>query len=189
MVDARTAPQAAASAITAAQLTPIVAAAVERLEMQLGSRVETAMAGVTIKLANLPAGMLGETAGNTILIDDNAAGYGWFVDTTPGDDAEFSPTAAANTLAARPGSAVGNRADLLTTVMHEMSHVLGYDHSSSLDLMYPTLPLGERRLLAGGAAAALAGNGLQNHGSSANGALDDLFASLGADAKREWRLV
>jgi len=189
MVDARTAPLGPAGAITNAQLAPIAAAAIQRLETQLGNGIETTMAGVSIKLANLPAGMLGETVGNTILIDNDAAGYGWFVDTTPGDDAEFLPTAAANTLAARPGSGVGNRADLLTTIMHEMGHVLGYDHSSSLDLMYPTLPLGERRLLAGGAATALTSDGLGSHRSSADGVLDDVFASLGEDGKREWRLA
>jgi len=73
----------------------------------------------------------------------------------------------------------------LTTVMHEMGHVLGYEHSNSLDLMYPTLPLGERRLLAG-AATVLAADSLGNHRSSANGILDDVFASLGEDGKREW---
>jgi hypothetical protein len=184
MVDASTAPQGSADAISSAQLAAVAAGAVQRLEAQLGARVETAMAGVSIKVANLPAGMLGETTGNTILIDDDGAGYGWFVDTTPGDDAEFSPIAA-NTLAARPGSAAVNRADLLTTVMHEMGHVLGYEHSNSLDLMYPTLPLGERRLLAG-AATVLAADSQGSHRSSANGILDDVFASLGEDGKREW---
>ena len=40
--------------------------------------------------------------------------------------------------------------------MHEMGHVLGYEHSNSLNLMYPTLPLGDRRLLAAGAADPMA---------------------------------
>ncbi len=188
MVDAQAAPQAAADAISGAQLASIAAAAAQRLEMQLGSRVETIMAGMSIKVANLPAGMLGETTGNTILIDNDGGGYGWFVDATPGDDAEFLPTATATTLAAQPGSAAADRVDLLTTVMHEMGHVLGYDHSSSLDLMYPTLPLGERRLLAG-AAAASTSQSLGSQSSTSNNLVDDLFASLGEDGKREWSLV
>jgi hypothetical protein len=28
--------------------------------------------------------------------------------------------------------------------MHEMGHLLGYDHSSALDLMHPNLSLGTR---------------------------------------------
>ena len=148
MVEASAAPQGSAAVLSNAQLAPIVAAALRRLEMQLGSGVETAMAGVKIEMANLPAGMLGETSGNTIWIDDDGAGYGWFVDPTPYDDAEFLAATATN-LIARSGSAAGNRADLLTTVMHEMGHLLGYQHSSELDLMHSTLLLGERRLSAG----------------------------------------
>ena len=92
---------------------------------------------------------------------------------TPADDAEFTPLTATD-LVAKPGSAAANRADLLTTVMHEMGHVLGYEHSNSLDLMAATLPLGERRSLAGGADA------------SDNGALDEVFASLNANGKTDW---
>ena len=173
MVAASAAPQGSAADLDNAELAPIAAEAVHRLEAQLGSQVETVMAGVNIKIANLAPGMLGETSGKTIWIDDDAAGYGWFVDATPGDDAEFSPLTPTD-LVARPGSAAANRADLLTTVMHEMGHVLGYEHSNSLDLMYPTLPLGVRRSLAGGADA------------SNNGALDDVFASLNANGKTDW---
>jgi len=73
-------------------------------------------------------------------------------------------------------------------VMHEMGHVLGYEHSNSLDLMYPTLPLGERRLLARGADAsmALAADSLWNHRSSDKGVLDEVFASFNQDGKRDW---
>ena len=80
MVAASAAPQGSAADLTNAELTPIVAEAVHRLEAQLGSQVETAMAGVNIKIANLSPGMLGETSGKTIWIDDDAAGYGWFVE-------------------------------------------------------------------------------------------------------------
>ena len=61
---------------------------------------------------------------------------------------EFADVLGPNALAAQNGSPAANRVDLLTTVMHEMGHLLGYDHSSALDLMYPTLPLGTRRTLA-----------------------------------------
>ena len=67
--------------------------------------------------------------GKTILIDRDAAGYGWFIDPTPQDDAEFTPLAA-DVLAARPQTAAAGHADLLTAVMHEMGHVLGYGHDA-----------------------------------------------------------
>jgi hypothetical protein len=146
-VAAGAAPQHSTALLTNFQLAPITAEATQRLETQLGSQVETAMAGMTIKVANLPAGVLGETSGNTIWIDDDAAGYGWFVDPTPGDDAEFANVIGPNARAAASGSPAADRADLLTTVMHEMGHLLGYGHSSSLDLMYPSLSLGARRSL------------------------------------------
>jgi hypothetical protein len=133
--------------LTDAQLAPIVAEAMQRLESQLGSGVETAMAGVNIKVADLSHGILGETAGNTIWIDDNAAGYGWFVDPTPGDDVEFSQSASTG-LVASSGSPAANRADLLTTVMHEMGHVLGYQHAAD-GFMEAILPLGVRRNFSG----------------------------------------
>jgi hypothetical protein len=147
MVDASAAPQGATDMLADGQLAPIVAEAIHRLESQLGSQVETAMAGVDIEVANLSPAMLGEKLGKTIWIDDDAAGYGWFVDPTPQDDSEFMATSA-NSLTARTGTAAAQRADLLTVVMHEMGHVLGYADTSLDDLMGAMLPLGTRRPLA-----------------------------------------
>jgi hypothetical protein len=143
-VAAAQAPKASATSITDAQLAPIVAEAMLRLESQLGTQIETTLAGVNFKIANLSSGLLGETAGKTIWIDNDAAGYGWFVDSTPADDVEFSRLASSTTLTARAGSAADQRADLLTAVMHEMGHVLGFEHIAD-GLMSATLPLGARR--------------------------------------------
>jgi hypothetical protein len=147
-VGASAAPQGSADLLSDAQLAPITAAAMQRLESQLGSQVETAMAGVQIKVANLSPGVLGETLGKTIWIDDDAAGYGWFVDPTPGDDVEFADAPSSRNLAAHPGTAADQHADLLTAVMHEMGHVLGYQHAAD-DLMQAVLPLGVRRTFVG----------------------------------------
>ena len=159
-------------------LTSIVFEAAQRLYEETGRQV---LANVSVKIADLPGNLLGETVGNAILIDRDAAGYGWFVDLTPGDDREFSNPIGPHDLAASNGSPAAHRVDLLTAVMHEMGHVLGYDHSDSLDLMAPTLPLGARRTLAGQSALATAGQGSDfscNYPSAYPNVLDQLFASL-----------
>ena len=145
MVDASTAPEGSPQLLTDQQLAPIVVAAEQRLAAELGSTAVAGLAGMKVEVADLPAGMLGEEVGGTILIDRDAAGYGWFVDLTPNDDAEFVNRIDSYSLAAAQGTAAYGRADLLTTVMHEMGHLLGYGHSDNGDLMTATLPLGVRR--------------------------------------------
>ena len=68
------------------------------------------MAGFKIEVTDLSGKLLGEASGNTIWIDDDAAGYGWFVDSTPQDDAEFT-LLASKTLTARAGSAADQHVD------------------------------------------------------------------------------
>ena len=83
-------------------------------------------------------------------IDRDAAGYGWFVDTTPFDDFEFSFDDATGKLQAVTGSQASGRFDLLTVVFHELGHILGFDHDETDDdsetLMSATLSAGSRRL-------------------------------------------
>ncbi len=108
---------------------------------QMGT-VPFSLADVSVKIADLPGNLLGEAYGRTILIDRNAAGYGWFIDPTPQDDSEFTPLAS-GALVAQPQSAADRHADLLTTVMHEMGHILGYADGQD-GLMGAALPLGVR---------------------------------------------
>jgi hypothetical protein len=64
----------------------------------------------------------------------SARAWGWFVDPTPWDDSEFST----------PGNqGEQNRMDLLTALMHEMGHVLGYEHEAT-GVMQDTLAAGVR---------------------------------------------
>lgn len=130
--------------LTDAELSPIIVEAQQRLAEVLGSQVATVLDGVTYQIVDLPDGMLGEAAGNVVRVDLDAAGYGWFVDSTPGDDLEFAVQLDAYSLAAKQDSPAADRADLLTTVMHELGHVLGYDHAEE-GLMDDLLPLGARR--------------------------------------------
>jgi hypothetical protein len=142
------APNEQAETITEAQLAATVAEAVRRFEQQLGVQAETLMAGLNVQVANLPSGTLGETLGHTIWIDDDGAGCGWFVDPTPADDAEFVGRLTSGSLSARKDTPAATRVDLLTTIMHEIGHVLGGDDVSSDGLMNGVLSTGTRRTVA-----------------------------------------
>ncbi len=125
-----------------AELAPIIAEANRRWIAALGDEVGSALQRVTIEIANLPGGLLGQAVGTHVTIDDNGADFGWYVDPTPGDDSEFASLPFLDANATITGA---NRADLLTAVMHELGHVLGYADNDLGDLMDGLLPLDTRR--------------------------------------------
>jgi hypothetical protein len=59
------------------------AALASTLGSTLLSNLTGETAGVTVNLADLPGAAVGQTVGSTITLDTNAAGYNWFIDTTP----------------------------------------------------------------------------------------------------------
>ena len=77
----------------------------------------------------------GLASGRTIWLDDNAAGWGWFVDPTPWDDSEFTTPA---------DQGEQQRMDLLTALEHEVGHLLGKEHKAG-GVMAETLSPGTRR--------------------------------------------
>jgi len=123
--------------LTRSELTPVVSAALARWEdAGLSEGQLEILSGLNIVVMDLHEDLLGMADSSTVIIDSNAAGHGWFVDQTPGNDVEFSAGAAPEGL------------DLLTAVMHEMGHSLGLADQTSdpSDLMYAWLDTGERRL-------------------------------------------
>ena len=106
-------------------------------------------AHVNVVIGDLAGDRLGWAYGSTIVIDRDAAGHGWYVDSTPADSAEFS-AAAIDGMHALAGSAAKGM-DLLTVMTHELGHILGLgdveDSVAPASLMAESLATGVRRVI------------------------------------------
>ncbi|HKB41706.1 MAG TPA: hypothetical protein VKD72_35100, partial [Gemmataceae bacterium] len=72
------------------ELQPLVQEAIARWQATgLSSAQMDLLRSISIQIADLGGTTLGLATGNVITIDDNAAGWGWFIDPTPSDDSEF----------------------------------------------------------------------------------------------------
>jgi hypothetical protein len=131
--------------LTDEQMQPVIVEAVSRLQRAEAEDTAAALDDVTFQIVDLPGNVVGQVIENRIVqIDIDAAGYGWFVDTTPWDSVEFAQSMPAGDLVATAASPAYGRADLLTVVLHELGHILGGDHEDE-GIMDDTLPLGTRR--------------------------------------------
>lgn len=73
--------------------------------------------GIDQRIADLEVRQLGMASGHNIWLDDNAADWGWFVDSTSRDDLEFG----------LPGNqGEQDRIELLSVVMHELGDSFGH---------------------------------------------------------------
>jgi hypothetical protein len=119
--------------LRAGAVAPLLSEAIHR--WHAAGADTSGLAGVGVQIGQLGGRTLGVASGHTIWLDDNAAGWGWFVDRTPRGDSEFS---------LRGDQGERNRMDLLTVLEHEVGHLLGYEHQQG-DLMAQTLTAGTRR--------------------------------------------
>jgi hypothetical protein len=129
-----------ASGLTQQELRPIVTEAIARWSAAgLDAAALAKLGQVQFAIRDLPGATLGEAEVDRVLLDSDAAGYGWFVDSTPRKDDEY----AASTVDPR----AVDRIDLLTTVEHELGHVLGLGDldRAAADLMSGWLRPGVRR--------------------------------------------
>ena len=117
---------------------------VEQIQPELDPVQQNSLAQVSIQVVDLQGDALGHVISNTIYIDSNAAGYGWFIDTTPFDHAEFVYSSDLTLIALEDGP-TANQVDLWTVIMHELGHILGVDHAVE-GVMQNTLDPGIRKL-------------------------------------------
>jgi len=107
-----------------------------------------AMQAVSITVADMAGPILGMSGAGEIRLDSDGAGYGWFIDSTPGEDSEFGAAA---------GGAAEGRMDALSVIMHELGHQIGladdYHGGGEADLMHGFIDPGERLLPDGELAA------------------------------------
>jgi hypothetical protein len=135
-----------------------------------------AFGDVRFVIGDLPGGELGFMQADTIVIDGDGAGIGWYVDLSPAESSEFRVRLDRNVLAAAPQSEAYGRFDLLTVVAHELGHVLGFDHEDAgrIAAMEEDLDPGVRYEIKAGNAEALAAAA----GASGTPAFD-LYTGLG----------
>ena len=103
---------------------------------------------VRFEIADLPDEQLAITTPTTIIVDENAADYGWFIDASPEGSDEFNREESTRLRATKESDAFG-RMDLLTVLTRGLDYVLEHKWRSRsinrLGLMNETLPPSIRR--------------------------------------------
>jgi hypothetical protein len=98
--------------LTAEKLAVQVQIARSRWEATgLTDRQLSALRALRFEIGDLPGRYIGSASGGTIQLSRNAGGHGWFIERTGAGVDSTTP---------------GNRVDLLTAIMHEMGHALGF---------------------------------------------------------------
>gem|GEM_PF-3858077 len=140
----------AAGMLTPQLLVPIVLEAYARWDAAgLTEEQSQRLRDARVEVVDLgPSATLAMAFTDYVLIDDDALGFGWFIDPTPGTDDEYAAAIATGT----DKDDIAERIDLLTVVMHEMGHLLGLPDldpaaaSDTSDLMMSSLNAGVRRV-------------------------------------------
>ena len=136
--------------LTAAEASIMVQAAIARwAEAGLSANDVAKLQSLSVDVADLPAGQLATATSSKITLDETAAGYGWFFDTTPYDDNEFEVSVHYKERQTTETSAANGRIDLLTVLMRQLGSELspgklGFQGSAGW-LMQGTLGTDTRR--------------------------------------------
>ncbi len=108
------------------QLVPIIEEAKRRWSSQ---GVDVSMLdSVDVSIQALDPGIPALSSSTDVWIDSTASGAGWFVDSTPDDNSEFHENESWLVLPSKIQSLAARNVDLLSVVMHEFGHILGFEH-------------------------------------------------------------
>ncbi|HNJ44291.1 MAG TPA: hypothetical protein PKZ53_27665, partial [Acidobacteriota bacterium] len=112
--------------VTQEELDLLKAAAISRwTTADIPAEVLEKMRNITISLGDLPIGIIAINDPQSIVVDYSAAGYGWFVDSSPLGDEEFQRVGSSQLYVARPNTPAFRKADLLTVIMRQLGHIAG----------------------------------------------------------------
>ena len=137
-------------ALTPSEVSAMLQAAIARWsEAGLSAKTVAKLQSLPVEIADLPAGQLATATSSKITLDETAAGYGWFFDSTPSDDNEFEVPVLDKERQTIDTSAAEGRVDLLTVLMRQLGSQVSFGKSGPQGpvawLMEGTLGTGERR--------------------------------------------
>ncbi len=116
-----------ASAIQLGYITPVVQAAIERWRaMGVSAEDMARLQAVQFEVADLPDDQLVVTTPDRVIIDESAADFGWFIDSTPDEDSEFE-VGSGNWIRAKQTSQALTQIDLFTAVSRALNYVIEHD--------------------------------------------------------------
>jgi uncharacterized repeat protein (TIGR01451 family) len=137
--------------LSPAEASAMFQAAISRwADAGLSARTLAKLQSLSVEVADLPDGQLATANSSKIVLDETAAGYGWFFDTTPSDDNEFQVPVPDKELQTLDSSAANRHIDLLTVLMRQLGSQVSRGKTASLVgpaawLMENTLGTGTRR--------------------------------------------
>ena len=136
--------------LTHAEVSAMAQAAIARwAEAGVSAKQLARVQGLSFDIADLPDGQLATLSSSKITLDETAAGYGWFFDSTPSDDNEFDIAVDTRELQTSELSDANGRVDLLTVLMRQLGTNLSKGKSALKGphswLMEGTIGTGTRR--------------------------------------------